>query len=61
MFGLYESCSKSKTCYMLHVREIAEKFLSPLLLYLHVTLFSMHVRYTASEKEFDVAIQMTPL
>ena len=46
---------------MLHVREISEKFLSPLLLYLHVTLFRMHIRYTASEKQFDVAIQMTPL
>ena len=49
---------------MLHVKEIAEKFLNTLLLmfiYLHVTLFRIHVEHvsTAAEKVFDIVIQMT--
>ena len=45
---------------MLFVKKIAEKFLSSMLLYLylHVTLFRMHVSNTATEKDFDIAIQM---
>ena len=41
-------------------KKIAEKFLSSMLLYLylHVTLFRMHVSNTATEKDFDIAIQM---
>ena len=49
---------------MLHVKEIAEKFLNTLLLmfiYLHVTLFRIHVEHvsTAAEKVFDIVTQMT--
>ena len=48
-----------------YVREIFETFLSPLflmflfLICLQPTLFRVVIRETATEKEFDIAIQMT--
>lgn len=50
---------------MFYVREIFETFLSPLflmflfLIYLQPSLFRVVITETATEKEFDITIQMT--
>ena len=64
MFWLRESCSKSQICHK-RGREIAEKFLSTLLLiYWYLYLPSCYFIYnarsdTVAEKEFDIVIPMT--
>ena len=56
--NIHDSCNKSEI-YCIKEKEITEKFLRRFsVVYLHVVLLRMHKRYTATEEEFDIVLQM---